>query len=1404
MTGSTQTPETFEALILERARAIADHLASRFDIDSTSDVQSAAIFLGQFELPVYGFFPPLPVKAGVPRPQGKLSHDRTRVYETGPSSATANRRGVIARLNGSADYEAFQGEDTRFGCYSAAHRRKGSNAQVARYQAMTVECDNHLDGSQFTDIAKVHAQIVEEALPTFTAVLKEAGLDDMLLAVLHSGGKSIHFHLGSYGTTDKAEHERLVGIIRRLAATVFASFDLAIDEAALRPAQAVRVPGLNLFGRDQKIVTLPNLIYPKKDAAYFLERYALSPVGRADAMLGANRPTTPAFRILKDEAPALWGVLEQAAARLNAVEAAPPVLDEKAQRKAAIAIAKVAAHVGSFVATDGSLSNVDVTAETSPLTQLLQRIRNSMKIRQPKGVIAQQSAEKTSRANKPVRRLDYDRATGKVTFNDPPRPSDLVKVKGTLMTFGDLAAKLTLDYLAAKSHLRVSCTDIGDEQGVENAYVYFDTYRGHLIHSSPDGSTLTPVLLPISDAYVTMALPDAPVVEFSEERVYAEGKAHIVLAKPGTGKTNAAVKSITDLFARKPEASVLVMAPNIALTDALARRISRQVPAARVVHYKDDQAKANDFMTDVRGTVIVSSFHSAKRFKSRYVDYDLVILDEAGTALGMLDQPSYGGVWRSDSEPIEAFGVLGYFARHARTFVMIEATPTAPLGVYAQTLAKEYGRAKDIVIHVTSNGAGTGKTFVPLRDHIATTYLQDCLKAGVPVIAQLQNKAVSTNSHARIATPTRSGYGASSLETGHYLINSDTTRRASTLLNFSEQVLGYRPRDTQTVDTDGAPLSKEMQALRKKFAKVTSSDIHAGYDFTTKKAPSRVKSVIATTSLAAGISLVNQFEVALVCAVSTGVPVTTTIQGLYRERNPGVIVFGYGAVTAERERALTASGADTLRKSSSAFDKVRAAVMLETSQAPHTYQRVLHYATDEGFNVLSSDEALEFAMKRHIPDFTSRADMMKRTKGRGGSSEWDIVARRFVSIAQQEHEILCKPPVDYVTYGHKDPHTYLAAALTATYQTVASSGTSLGAALETMRPEFHRYLTENPGSVELALGAFHALRRTLDPRAEWTIASGAPGMNALAEIAELAGVPLMGVIARICIAAKQYKVTDKKETTFVVACPDVDRVETITQQMKALSLIPPGGVEPPELSKLKELVGEVASARIQLRPKNWLAVTLSTLLGVKAKVRVNSGKMTVQLRREDLVAAISVFMAATLRIDGKFLIESLNLKEDSEADFTPVRESSQVAAQVRSAMKGRIKENVIVTQEADGQKTYEKCQPVVTTRDEMLARREEGKSILASKHCFVSSAGVQLENFHLDDIPAVFRPVVTMRDPFTGLVEVVAVASASEYEALVADMNARVGKARWNRGLATCKYRKAKVPPEVGRVPISA
>lgn len=1404
MLEKTPSHEAFEALHLERARAIAAHLASRFDIDASSDVSSAALFLGQFEHPVYGFFPPTVVKPGAPRPKGKFSADGTRVYETGPSSATANRRGVIARLNGSPDYEAFRGEDTRFGCYSAAHRRKGGNAQVVRYQAMTIECDNHLDGSQFSDLAKVHAQIVEEALPAFTAVLEEAGLDEMLLAVLHSGGKSIHFHLGSYGTTDKAEHERLVGIVRRLAATVFASFNLAIDEAALRPAQAVRVPGLNLFGRDQKTIDIPNFIHPEKDAAYFLERYALSSIGRADTMLGANQPTTPAFRILKDEAPALWTCLERAAACLNTVEENPPALDEKAQRKASIAIAKVAAHVGSFVATDGSLANVDITAEVSPLTQLLQRIRNSMKIRQPKGVLAQQAAEKTSRTNKPVRRLDYDRTTGKVTFNDPPRPSDLVKVKGTVMTFGDLAAKLALDYLGAKANLRVSCTDIGDEHGVENAYVYFDSYRGHLVHSSPDGSTLTPVLLPVSDAYVTMALPDASVIEFDEGRAYAEGKAHIVLAKPGTGKTNAAVKTINDLFARKPQASVLVIAPNIALTDALARRISRQVPEARVVHYKDDQAKANDFMTDVRGTVIVSSFHSAKRFKSRYVDYDLVILDEAGTALGMLDQPAYSSVWRSDSEPVEAFNVLGHFARYARTFVMIEATPTAPVGVYARVLAKDYERAKDIVIHVTTGGAGAGKTFVPLRDHIATTYLQDCLKAGVKVIAQLQNKAVSTNSHARVATPTRSGYGSSPLETGHYLINSDTTRRASTLLNFSEQVLGYRPRDTKTVDAEGAQLSPGMLALKKKFATITPADIHAGYDFTTKKAPSRVKSVIATTSLAAGISLVNQFEVALVCAVSTGVPVTTTLQGLYRERNPGVVVFGYGVATAERERALTANGADTLRKSGNAFDAVRAAVMLEASQAPHTYQRVLHYAMDEGFNVLSSDDALEFAMRRHLPDFTSRADLMKVTKGRGGSSEWDIVARRFVSIAQQEHEILSKPPIDYVTYGNKDPHTYLAAALTATYQTVASSDTSLGAALETMRPEFYRYLTENPGSVDLALRAFHALRRTLDPRAEWTVASGAPGMNALAKLAELAGVPLMGVIARACIAAKQYKVTDKKETTFVVACPDVDRVETITQQMKALSLVPPGGIEPPELSQLKEIVGEVASARIQLRPKNWLATTLSTLLGVKVKVRVNSGKMTVQLRREDLVAAISVFMAATLRIDGKFLIENLDMKEDREADFAPVRGSSQVATQVRSVMKGRIKADVIVTQEADGQKTYEKCKPVVTTRDEMLARREVGKSILASKHCFVSSAGVPLESYHLDDIPAVFRPVVTMRDPFTGLVEVAAVASASEYEALVADMNARVGKARWNRGLASCKYGKAKAPPDVGRVPISA
>jgi hypothetical protein len=1447
---SKPTKQEFVDQVSERANAIAAHLIDRLGVPEDK-VELPALFLGQFEHVVYGFFPPLTIEDGKPRPAGLLASNGRLVYETDAGTATTNRRGVIARLNGHGGYQKFVGDDARFGCYSSYivgpdGKKAGAGAAPApvRYQAMTIECDVNLDGSPFHDVAEVQRMIVEQAIPSFRRVLAEAGLGELALMSLYSGGKSIHIHLGSYGTTDKAEHEKLVGIVKRLAVVVFAAHGLAIDMAALRPSQAVRVPGVHLFGRNQAIIEVYGWLTPERDTAYYLEAYAASPFGRMDAAAEELNMEAEDLTAFRKQAPEFWEAavhatheVASAAERLKAIMPdADDAPDLKLTRRMR-AVEVAAATVTSFVTTRGALEAVDVHTD-DVLEQILEKVRPVLKVKQPAGVRVTQRHRRNIRNNKPVAKLQYDRTTGNVTFNEPPLPSTPITFNDIDMTVGEMVAAISLQYLDGATNLRWSCSRLGEHSTRQNAYVFFDKYRAHPVYVDPSSSMMAPLLLPISDTYPRMAVPHAQCVEFDKDAVYATGSLHFVAAKPGTGKSTAAIATLKAMMTANPKANAMVIAPNVTLTNVLAAYLSRDIPTARVIHYQDDTATTSGTVEGLTGSIVVTTLHSARKFEA--ASFDVVIVDELGTALAMFDKVAVdsGGVWRGEDDAAQCYRAVQRLLNAAETAVLIEATPNAPTGVFFKQVAKAW---RSVVVHTSDVLVGEGKRFIPMRDHLAAAHAAIDLQSGERTLVQVMNRKASKNfhdiavSHAKSADP----YAAENVERQHFLVNSDTTGVAKLTRDFLKYVMRVQLRPASEASKGAAkgavkPVGFAKVDIRAAVREATSR-VPEGYsDWRTpaqkeydKLRPAHsdtyARSVVATSSLSAGISFFNIFTKVYIITNQT-IPATTTIQAMFRERaSAKEIVFGYSTHTSSFSRSLTVNAADDLRTSASDFERMRAAVLLEASQTPYGYQRALHYAQEEGFTVMTPQQSLvgTFYRLRHmkeVKDAVSKAlpgsnGVWSVTKATRPVTAYTVIIDAIMKATQRMWKRLREPDA-LKRFAARDGSSKTAvhdAYFDSVYQVLSPSvdvqpEEVLGAdedaaarALARLEPMNHYsasdYFDINDYILPNLIQAFRRLRGVSRDVALWS--DEAHETNAMAFLLEEAGLPFQKIMQRLMtLATKGVPVWFGGEVSepVVLACAPEATVDGLIETLLTLSKRRPGAAVAPEHQAIAQAVDKV---KVKLDPHSALLTLLRTLTGTDGiKVTRNMGVVTVTANAQAAAFSALNYFAATTRIDGAYVfphIPEAGTKAPVEEmpTFTPA-----MLKKIEAARAGGLKMDALLFIEEDGTLTFARCTSKCITRKQWAKKRSAENPTPAPNYLNAFSLGAMELAEATGEIPAIFRPAATVVDVATGALQTKVFATVSEAQAFYAHANHILGRAKWNRRSGVCKYSpKVMKPP---------
>lgn len=686
---------------------IRTHLEARYKgLPETdlNEVELGAVFLSQFALPCYGQV--TPPSDAVAKVLGR------RYYE--PAEAARYKVGMTGRLNGSRDYARYEGDYFKLGCYSPGrvNRSEGRTAPVERYQAVTLEADAWLNGQTFTTAdAAASEERSLQAIEALREMYEIVGCGDIINLVMHSGGKSVHAHLVTTGTTDEYTHKKLVGFVKTTAAIMFASNGLDLDHAPLNPSQAVRIPVGKVLGRDQRIIKFD--------------------------------PTRLASRSTEDY--------------LAVFEAPTPAFTAALQRQAVLARENIQAALQAIPEglTSGKRRSIEQRLNTLLLT--IAEVLGETAAKLPRKERARKRAEGMNDTQRPPR---VNLETGRVVFAEPIYGNlTLTRIKKSdgsrvASSIAEAATALWRDSINTGEQKRISVTEPGCPDDRAKSFMYHDVYRGHALYNDPSGTEISPALPPIGNTLID-AWGRFEWGTFDAATFAPAADVNVVMAQAGTGKTTAARRLISKLFMANQSARAVVCAPNVALGKQLVSLLKKDrqtqwsfkdqlsgklsLSQVKVVHYKDATANKGKVELD-EGTIYVCTMHDLKRLDPNSVD--LFVFDELAAGLEMYNNPTKTGVWRGEDDARHVFAAMMKMVLGAKKTLLLEAVPTPSTMYFTNLLTKEVGEAgKTISYSRTEVQTGAGRVVDVMNENLIFGEALRCIKQGQRVMFQVAHRA---------------------------------------------------------------------------------------------------------------------------------------------------------------------------------------------------------------------------------------------------------------------------------------------------------------------------------------------------------------------------------------------------------------------------------------------------------------------------------------------------------------------------------------------------------------------------------------------------------------------------------------------------------------------------------------
>lgn len=879
----------------------------------------------------------------------------------------AQRRGVLSRLSSGALYQLRYG-DTRTGLYQH-YKDKDYTGEVI-HQSFFIEADQTIDGKPVDCSTPEKLALAEaanmRAVDKTLAVLAAFKLDRLALATVYTGGKSFHTHFVVAAQPCPKKIKLLSGLVGAIAAICYRSEGLVSDTAAQSISQQCRIPCGKVYGRDQRLVDWhqdPSL--------------AGETLHAIDEALRALCPVRYKDDTRSDDAIAH-------VASLWVAHAIQPFLTWLEEDRAC-----EGEHRGWQKAVRLML-NATPTREWAPVIRGFgEHLQKRSLTREPKaprtsGGVRKAAESKTKRIFECVPdTITIDPVRGTRHSDTPLHPVMLTHAVragyngtdiGNLpdLSAGTVAAAIAYqqamhDDVNGKLELARFSVD-GTEDRNPSAYTRWDSARGHAIVFDSGTSLAHNLVQPIgrSNWWRTSCTFVKP---YTAAWAPTTGGVDFLQMRPGAGKTTAIVAHIKQQLARNADFSAVWVAPNVALTAKVVADLRAE--GINAVHYNDLRKQSKKQKLDMdggklrprRGTVLVTTFHSLKHVELRPMseearkmalaiakrspaaaqfisqdatDLGMLVFDEFGTSVSMMAHVRSNALWKKN-DPINCYSKLVELGKKAHNVVLMEATPTtgciAALRAFAEDIDKPV-TAFDITGEAARAGTtreGEQRTVVTLREGVSWGVIEHAVlcavQAGKRVLVQIPHVQKATG-----------------------LAEFLRARLAKQKIAEASDVLLVSGNTSS--DYDLPALLADNGAGMKQY-----------------------KVVVATTSLAAGVSFVNVFDENIVFC-GPHIAATTTAQAICRDRTCKRITL---VRMHDRGGKSTPIGGEKLPKYSdgipAGYTTWRRAALIDARCARESWHAVSWWLEEEGFSIITGEDSLK-NIADHAPiglDLTRRS-----------------------------------------------------------------------------------------------------------------------------------------------------------------------------------------------------------------------------------------------------------------------------------------------------------------------------------------------------------------------------------------------------------------------------------------------
>ena len=894
-------------------------LAKAHNVVDAAAAADLALFLGQYAHPLFHV--------------GVKNYDTTgsKPVPLTVAEMTAHRRGILGRLNGSSAYRPTKGNFEN-GFIKAVKNDKDTSPTF--FQDVCIEADKWISGEHVTrdEMLPTGKGMVanQQALMQLGLFYAENGAPGFLTSAVYSGGKSVHMHHVVQPHHDEGMHKLLSAWISFVSSVFLHSVGLSADTAAARPTQLSRMPVGNVYGRNQYMVMFDRETAKAKSHPTIHQ------------VLSALLPVSfPGDTRTESELAAVADMVgSEIASHSEALSASMRPGVSHGWQDALRTLAKVSKKSYEFVAK--TLTCVDDAFKK-------QAVRAG-KTAGPRstGGTKKKAVERTARlaASTTAAQGTFHPTLG-MTFLNDPLAYDLMSFKMkatkqadawigddgmTVEEFGTRAAYHAIMHGQPSRYSLSRFSKDGMDDQNPSAHVRWDSARQCYVYfNSAEYSTAT--IAPTIGRSVWSVTGHGEPVPFDNKWRPTRGGMDFLQLRPGAGKTTTLVHDLKARMMANKEFRAIWIAPNVSLVTKVCADLRAQ--GIKTMSYQEreaiDRFAVNGEITISDNSVLVVTMHSLHKVTSgRGIGYssascrpiDMIVFDEFGTGVAMMEKTDSRELWRTGEQGArKSYAKLLSLVKEATFSVFMEATPSAGCVAAITALGQSAGK-KVTCFDITGKAglAGLTRRFEP---------------------RSIVNIREQVGGYADVV----SAANILKLEGKRVLVQLPNVKKARGLYETIRRNLKCGKVLLVTADTTDEP---DVRAIME-------GDGAAARDY---------RVVISTTSLAAGVSFVDVFDVNYVF-FGAHIPPTTMAQAICRDRTcPRIVLVKMPDRTGKSSPVGTTDlnvGEDT--EECAGFGAWRKAAIVDGKSARMGWHILNQWMRAEGFNVVTGEEALADVMK---------------------------------------------------------------------------------------------------------------------------------------------------------------------------------------------------------------------------------------------------------------------------------------------------------------------------------------------------------------------------------------------------------------------------------------------------------